>query len=124
MAALTIRKPEIIMLNSVRMYCESCKMTGATTYHEEATTNDIPYMTHKCKKATRVTFTGRIYEEERPFRSALNIANKNGVLINEIIYRGMKFEKCVVVGFKIEDNGGSYVTASVTVAVPNLIKPV
>ncbi|MDE6775823.1 MAG: hypothetical protein K2J37_05975 [Ruminococcus sp.] len=122
MAALTIRKPEIVMLNMTKIYCESCKITGVTTYYEEATASDYPYMTHKCKKAARVTFTGRIYDEEKPMRGAMNIANNNGYQINQIIYRGIKFENCVIVGFKIEDNGINYVTASVTVAVPNIIK--
>lgn len=122
MAALTIRKPEIIKLDMTTMYCESCKITGVTEYYEESSTNEYPYMTRKCKKSARATFTGRIYEEERPLRNAANIANKNGYVIDKITYRGLKFEKCVVVGFKIEDNGVNYVTASLTVAVPNMIK--
>ena len=122
MAVLTVRKPEIVMLNTIKIYCESCKITGTTTYYEEATASEYPYMTNKCKKAARVTFTGIIYDEDTPMRCAMYITNNNGNKINQIIYRGIKFENCVIVGFKIEDNGINYVTASITVAVPNIVK--
>lgn len=116
MTVLKKREAVPVEIGPFKMYCESMKFKAETTVYERPTITGAATMTNKCTKMTRVSFTGRIYNESRPMFSAGFANNINGLVNYDIIYRDLKFRSCIITGFSAEDSGENYITLTVHAA--------
>lgn len=114
----SICKRHSIMVNiaMIQMYCEHFIMTAHTQLYEKANLMGNGVITGQCPKATKLTYIGRVYNENDPFNVARTLASFHGIKSFDTHYRGMIFRNCVLEDFKVEDKGDDFVYLTITAA--------
>ena len=98
------------------LYCEEFKASGNTVYSEQPSVTGASLITNTHKKAARITFSGRVYDETSPLAFVSYIGNVSGTVSGlTITYRGLTFRNCSVQSYTAEDRGEGFIRASVTV---------
>lgn len=121
MNEMTEREAIPVTIGYIELYCESFKASSISEFSEQPTVSGESQITNRCKKATKLVFSGRIYNESRPL-SFLFISNTmNNPMGYTINYRGLKFINCFIYGFTLEDKGEDFVHVTVTVVTPSSI---
>ena len=116
MTEVKVRKAFPVQINNLKLYCESMKLSAETAVFESSTVTGYPLMTNKDRKMLRLSFTGRVYNENTPMRLAGFAANYNNYEGIDIIYRDLRFPRCIITGFSAEDSGEDYITLTVNAA--------
>lgn len=121
MNGLSQREAIPVTIGYMELYCESFKASAITDLAEQPTVSGDTYITNRCKKATRLVFKGRVYNESQPLRFLCIANTMNNPSGYTIEYRGMRFTNCIIYGFTVEDKGDDFIYVSVTVATPDSI---
>lgn len=116
MTELKNRKPIPVLFGSLKMYCEKMKFSAETLLYESPTVTGATTVTGKFRKMTRMTFSGRVYNDQRPLFSAGIANNINGTTGCNIVYRDLQFPNCTITGFSADDSGEDYIYLTVTAA--------
>lgn len=116
MTEVKVRKAFPVQIGNMTLYCESMKFSAETAIFENSTVTGFPLITNKDCKATRLSFTGRVYDEKYPMRWAGFACNYNSYEGLDIIYRDLCFPKCIVTGVSAEDSGEDYITLTINAA--------
>lgn len=113
MTKVCVRKAFPVKIGAMTLYCERMKCSAETTIYESSTVSGFPVKANKGRKMTRVSFTGRVYNEKNPMRIAGFANNLNSYEELEIIYRDISFHGCIITGYSAEDSGEDYITLTV-----------
>ncbi|MBO5163757.1 MAG: hypothetical protein J6B75_04850 [Ruminococcus sp.] len=116
MTEVKVREAFPVKISNLTMYCESMKFSAETAIYEHSTVTGYPIMTNKCRKMTRISFTGRVYNDKTPMRLAGLANNLNSYEGVEIIYRDIRFYGCIITGFSAEDSGEDYIKLTINAA--------
>lgn len=122
MSEMTEREAIPVTIGYMELYCESFKASAISAFSEQPTVSGVLQITNRCRKSTKLVFSGRVYNKNQPlsFIFISNIMNnKTGYEIN---YRGLKFTDCFIYGFTLEDKGEDFVHVTVTVVTPNSVE--
>ena len=96
------------------MYCEKFKSSGVKNFSEQNTVSGNEIITNYGKKAVRITFSGRICNEN-PLEFLVKI---NQMMYStesfSIEYKETVFGKCNVQSFTVDDENTGYISATVT----------
>lgn len=116
MTFVNLNQPIPVKIGEMTLYCEKMNLSAKTVLYCTPTLTGVPVRTNKCRQPTHLTFSGRVYEPERPMFLALMMNNMNGRDGLEVIYRDMRFINCTVTGVKAEDSGKDYIDVTVTLS--------
>lgn len=121
---LTSREAVPVEIGELRLYCEEFKAAGVRSFSETASVSGVDVITNSCPKAMKITFSGRICDEESPL-GFITYANNMMRSADEldISYRGVEFSGCRIQSFSAEDRGEAYISASITLITPNNVMP-
>lgn len=64
MTKVRVRKAFPVKIGAMTLYCERMKCSAETTIYESSTVSGFPVKANKGRKMTRVSFTGRVYNEK------------------------------------------------------------
>lgn len=112
---LTRRESYPVRIGALLMQCERFKAVGVRSFAEKATVSGDTVFSNTDKKAIRLTFEGRIYDEYIPLRPLLytdSFMRADGSC--QIEYRGLKFTNCQAQSYTVEDKSEDYIYASIT----------
>lgn len=123
MTEISEKKSFLVTIGAVSLYCEKMTMTSETVVSLNPTINGTPIVTNKCRKMTKLSFTGRVYMKENSMFYAGVASNLNGCEDLEIIYKNLRFTDCIVTGFTAVDGGEDYIelTVNASTTVPAYI---
>jgi hypothetical protein len=110
---LSEKKAFPVKIGAMTLYCEKMTLSADTAVTVNPTVTGSSVVTNKCKKVTRLSFTGRIYNKEKPMFYAGFANNLNGNEGVEIIYRDLRFVRCIITGIKAVDGGEDFVELTV-----------
>lgn len=100
---------------NLTIWCEEFKASAVKSFSEEATVTGNPTITNSCPHSLKITFSGRICNEESPI---LFVHNANNLLRTQagfnIEYRGLIFNQCRIQSFNTADGGEDFIKASIT----------
>lgn len=116
MTSVNIKQPTPVKIGPFTLYCEKMSLSAKTLIHLTPTVTGVPVKTNKCRQLTYLTFSGRVYDTERPMYLAAMMNNLNATEGIDLIYKGIKFAGCTVTGIKAEDAGKDYIDLTVTFA--------
>lgn len=116
MTSINIKEPTPVKIANVTLYCEKMTLLAKSTLYHTPTVLGVSVKTNKCRQFTYLTFTGKVYEKERPLRIAMLLNNMNSTENHKIKYKGVEFPYCMVTGLKVEDSGKDYIDITVTLA--------
>ncbi|MBP3309214.1 MAG: hypothetical protein J6L05_00155 [Ruminococcus sp.] len=120
---LTSREALPVEIGSFRLYCEEFKASGVRSFSETASVSGDDIISNSCPKAAKVTFSGRICDEESPLGFIVYADNMmRSAAELDISYRGVEFSGCRIQSFSAEDRGEDYISASITLITPNNIR--
>ncbi|MDE5770427.1 MAG: hypothetical protein K2I06_02190 [Ruminococcus sp.] len=116
MSIINIHESVPVNIGDVVLYCEKFRASGIKNYSEQNTVSGDVTITNSGKKAIRLTFSGRIYNENNPIGFLVDINNlmKNDYTFS-IEYKNVIFGECRVQSFVTDDNNDDFISATVTV---------
>lgn len=116
MSIINIHESVPVNIGGVVLYCEKFKASGVKNYSEQNTVSGDVTVTNSGKKAIRLTFSGRICNENNPIDFLVSVNNlmKNNNTFS-IEYKNIIFGQCRVQSFVTDDNNDDFVSATVTV---------
>lgn len=116
MSIINIRESVPVQIGDVVLYCEKFKASGVKNFSEQNTVLGDEVITNSGKKTIRLTFSGRICDENNPVGFIVNI---NSMMEStdtfDIEYKNVVFGQCRVQSFIIDDNNDDFISAVVTV---------
>jgi hypothetical protein len=120
-ASLTFREAEPVAIGSYTLYCERFSASAARDISETSTVTGNGIITGDGQRASRLTFSGRVCDENEPLSFLRYIGNmiRGSTSIN-IEYRGIVFSGCRLQKYEVEDNGDDSINASVTFITENI----
>lgn len=110
-----------VKIGYMDLYCENFKATAMAEITGQPTVSGLFQVTNNHRKLTKLTFKGRIYNENQ---SLLFMMMINGMTIATgytIDYKGLRFSNCMIHSLIVEDNCGDFVNVSITVVTPENI---
>ena len=121
MNVLSEREAIPVKIGYMDLYCESFKASAVSELSEQPTVSGVAMITNRFKKATRIVFKGRVYNEGQSL-SFVTIANiMNSQAGYTIKYKELEFKNCMIYGFTVEDKGDDFVYVSVTIVTTDAI---
>lgn len=118
-----VRESYPVRIGPMVMYCEHFKASCNRIFAEQSSVSGDTFFSNTNKKALKVTFDGRIYDEDFPLR-ILNYSE--GFMRSDnsfdVEYRGLKFKNCHLQSYTAEDKGEEYIYASITFVTVDLIE--
>ncbi|MBR3970114.1 MAG: hypothetical protein IKJ87_03450 [Ruminococcus sp.] len=115
-----VKKPFLVTIGTLKLYCESMTVSGETTLPVATSVMGNTVRMGKTRQPTRLSFTGRVYNADNPMALAGVADNMNGVENVEIIYKNLRYIRCVVTGYKAVDSGNEYIELTVTAETNNI----
>ncbi|MCD7890307.1 MAG: hypothetical protein LUG26_00590 [Ruminococcus sp.] len=112
---VSLKESYPVRIGTLLMYCEHFKAVGTKNLAEKTTVSGYTFFSNMNKRALKITFEGRIYDEYFPLRMLLytdSFMNGDGKCTVE--YRGITFTECRVQTFTAKDKGEDYIHASIT----------
>lgn len=116
MTEISTKKPFCVTIGATELYCEKMTMSAETDVMVNPTVVGTPVRTNKCRKLTRLSFSGRVYNKDKPMIMAGLINNQNGSENLEIIYRNLRFVNCIITGFSATDGGEDFIELTINAA--------
>ena len=87
MSAISTREAVPVDVGMITLYCESFKASAVTALYEQPTVTGTTVLTNKCRKSTKLTLSGRVYDENSPLSTVTYINNITGnctfIIINK-----------------------------------------
>ncbi|MCM1132152.1 MAG: hypothetical protein NC340_01640 [Ruminococcus flavefaciens] len=121
MNKISVRESVPVNIGFLTLYCDSFKASAISELYEQPTVSGTALVTNRYKKATKLVFKGRIYDEQSPLAFTM-ISNYMGASTGYTIeYKGLQFNNCIIYGFTVEDKGEDFVYVSVTLATSGII---
>ena len=118
---ISTRKAVPVAIGSVTLYCESFRAAAAMTVTEASAVSGGGIVTNSAPRCEKLTFTGRIADEEQPLGAVMELNNMlRAPEPFDVEYRGLVFPDCVIQSFTADDNGCDYIEVSVTLITPEL----
>jgi hypothetical protein len=114
MSEISKREAVPVAIGMITLYCESFKASAVTALYEQPTVTGTPIQTNKCKKATKLTLSGRVYDADSPLSVVTYINNITGKGTMFISYRGIRFSRCMMQSYTAEDKGDDFIYLTVT----------
>lgn len=116
MNIINIHESVPVKIGDVVLYCEKFRASGVKNYSEHNTVSGDVTVTNFGKKAVRLTFSGRICNENNPIDFLVSVNNfmKNNDTFS-IEYKNVIFGQCHVQSFVTDDNNDDFISATVTV---------
>lgn len=114
MSEISKREAVPVAIGMITLYCESFKASAVTALYEQPTVIGTPIQTNKCKKATKLTLSGRVYDADSPLSVVTYINNITGKGTMFISYRGIRFSRCMMQSYTAEDKGDDFIYLTVT----------
>ena len=103
-----------VQIGDFTIYCEKFKSSGVKNFSEQNTVSGNEIITNYGKKSVRITFSGRICNEN-PLEFLVKI---NEMMYNtesfSIEFKETVFGKCHVQSFVVDDENNGYISATVT----------
>lgn len=122
-AVISKKEAYPVRIGALLMYCENFRAVGTRNFSEKTTVSGGAFFANSGKRALRLTFEGRIYDEYLPLRMLLYTdAFLTSGSSCTIKYRGLTFTGCRVQSFTAEDGGEDYLKASITLVTVNTAK--
>lgn len=109
-----------VKIGTVELYCEKMTMTAETILNVNPTINGTAVMTNKCRRLTKFSFTGRVYNKEKPMFLAGLANNLNGTENVEIVYKDLRFGRCTITGYSAIDSGEDYIELTINAATSSI----
>ena len=114
MSAISTREAVPVDVGMITLYCESFKASTVTALYEQPTVTGTTVLTNKCRKSTKLTLSGRVYDENSPLSTVTYINNITGKSTMHISYRGIRFDNCMVQSYSAEDRGDDVIYLTLT----------
>ena len=111
---LSRREAIMITVGGTEVYCENFRASAVKAQNEETTVNGRSIITSAGIRAVRITFSGRIYDEDAPLKFLADISYEMGSQPFDVEYRGLEFTDCILQKFEITDSGNDWTDASFT----------
>lgn len=111
----------LVKINFINLYCESFRMEAMTSLVEQPTVNGKSQITNRFKKATKLTFKGRVYDEDNLMYFIAVANNYVGSDVSEIKYRNINMTNCIITGFSAEESGNGILNVTITLATNDMI---
>lgn len=109
------RLPEGTTIGKLFMYVESFKAVASVSLYEQPDVSGKTLLTNRCRKSTKLTFTGRTSDSVGPLDTLTKLQNMmNSPESFDISYRGILIPGCDIQGFTVEDSGLDYIEISLT----------
>ena len=108
------REAIMITVGGTEVYCENFRASAVKAQNEETTVNGRSIITSAGIRAVRITFSGRIYDEDAPLKFLADISYEMGSQPFDVEYRGLEFTDCILQKFEITDSGNDWTDASFT----------
>lgn len=116
MSIINIHESVPVNIGDIVLYCEKFKATGVKNYSEQNTVSGDVTITNYGKKAVRLTFSGRICDENNPLGFLVYVNNLMGNTGTfSIEYKNVIFGDCRIQSFVTDDNNDDFISATVTV---------
>lgn len=116
------RTPEPVTIGTHTLYCDEFRASAALIYTEQSTVSGDTVITNICRRATRITFSGRCCDPDTPLQFLADMDSVSTASDTySISYRGALFSDCRVQSFSAEDKGGDFFYVSVTLLTPDPI---
>lgn len=115
MTEFSANKPVPVRIGVLVLYCEKFSASGSRVFSEKATVNGDTFISNSCRKALKITFSGRVYDDYYPLRPMMySVGFMDADTEFEIKYRGTVFYGCRVQSFNAEENdeGGLNISIS------------
>ncbi len=109
-----------VKIGTVELYCEKMTMSAKTILTVNPTIKGTAITTNKCRRLTEFSFTGRVYNKEKPMFLAGLANNLNGTENVEIIYKDLRFARCTVTGYSAVDSGEDYIELTINAATSSI----
>ena len=109
-----------VKIGTVELYCEKMTMSAKTILTVNPTIKGTAITTNKCRRLTEFSFTGRVYNKEKPMFLAGLANNLNGTENVEIIYKDLRFARCTVTGYSAVDSGDDYIELTINAATSSI----
>lgn len=120
MVTISEKKPFLVNIGALPMYCEKMSMSSGTAISIKPTVTGVAVKTNRCIQPTQISFKGRIYDPERQWALATLINHLNGSENLEIIYKALRFVNCIITGYTVVDSNEEYLDLSVEVTTPSI----
>ncbi len=121
MINISEKKPALVNIGAISMYCEKMSMTSATALSVKPTVTGSTVKTNKCIQPVRAAFSGRIYNPDRPLIIAVLANNVNGSENVEIIYKNLRFVNCIITGYSVTDSNEDYLDLTVEASTTSMV---
>ena len=110
MSIISERKPVPVNIGSLTVYCDEFKVSGDTLIREQATVTGSTVLTNDCRFSTKITISGRYYDENFLLGIVIPTDSLSGSdTTYNIEYRGVIFGNCRVKSYTVEDKGLDYI---------------
>lgn len=110
-----------VKIGFINLYCESFKVEAMMSLVEQPTVNGNSQITNKFKKATRLTFRGRVYDEGNPMYFIAITNNCIGTNVPAVRYKEINLKNCIISGFSAEEAGNGILNVMVTLVTKDVI---
>lgn len=110
-----------VKIGFINLYCESFKAEVAAAFVEQPSVNGDSQITNKFKKATKLTFKGRVYDEGNPMYFIAIANNTVGLPVPQVRYREINLSNCILTGFSAEESGNGILNVTITLATKDVI---
>lgn len=121
---LSHRTAEAVTIGDLTLYCDEFRASAAVVYSEQPTVSGDTVITNCCRRATRITFSGKCYDPEAPLSFLAGINDISTASDTYTIhYRGEVFSDCRVQSFSADDKGGDFFFVSITLITSEPIAP-
>lgn len=110
-----------VKIGFINLYCESFKIEAIFSLIEQPSVNGDSQITNKFKKATKLTFRGRVYDEGNPMYFIAIGNNYIGTNVPEVRYKDINMTNCIVSGFSAEEAGNGILNVTVTLSTKDVI---
>lgn len=113
---LSTKKAFPVKIGPMTLYCEKMTLQTSTDVSVASTLTGYSHYTNKCRKITKLSFTGRVYNKEKPMLYAGLANNINGTDSFQIIYKNLRFIDCIITGVNAIDSGENFIELTIDVS--------
>ena len=111
----------LVKIGFMNLYCESFKIEAMTSLTEQPTISGKSRITNKFKKATKLTFRGRVYDEGNPMYFIAIANNYVSSNVSEVKNRNINLTNCIITGFSAEESGNGILSVTITLTTNDII---
>lgn len=116
MSVFVRRDPVLIRLFELSVYVDGIRAEAAETLYEQPSVTGSAVLSNRCRKGSRIVFSGRCYDESAPMKFIATLNNMTGTYSGFTInYRGLVMTGCRLIGYTADDSGEDYLNVTFTV---------